>query len=239
MRRARRRLKDSQEQGCLFKLNAFLDHVQRAVRTAEVDGNVDRVLKGSHVGSRIIHQINQMEVPLELDTVYRLISSPQWVSQDSLLPTDPQIITGSHQALADNAFSLCPDPEPEIIPAATHSSLLDTQNLELETPKPGPEPDPDLDDTDDGDEEDADAWDEEDAAPTRPKLRYSKRATRNPKLLFLPVLPRNCSSKSFADWTNPLTQPKTENRKLETENRPPNQREISAKLPRKITPNKT
>ena len=43
----------------------------------------------------------KMEVPLELDTVYRLISSPQWTSQDSLLPTDPRIITGSHQALAD------------------------------------------------------------------------------------------------------------------------------------------
>jgi hypothetical protein len=31
----------------------------------------------------------------------------------------------------------------------------------------------------------------------------------------------------------PLTQPKTENRKLATENHPPNQREISAKLPKK------
>ena len=128
-----RRFKDSQAQGCLFKLNAFLDHVQRAVRTAEADGNVDKVLKSSHVGSRIIHQINQMEVPLELDTVYRLISSPQWTSQDSLLPADPGIITGIHQALADHAFFPCPEPEPEIIPEATHSSLL-------ETPKPCPLP---------------------------------------------------------------------------------------------------
>ena len=138
MIQTRQRLKNSQEQGCLLKLNAFLDHVQGAVRTAEADGNVDKVLKGAHVGSRIIHQINQMEVPLELDTVYRLISSPQWTSQDSLLPTDPRIITGIHQALADHAFSLCPDPEPEIIPEATHSSLLETQNLELETPATPP-----------------------------------------------------------------------------------------------------
>ena len=133
MRQTRQRLKNSQAQGCLFKLNAFLDHVQRAVRTAEADGNVDQVLKGSHVGSRIIHQINQMEVPLELDTVYRLISSPQWTSQDSLLPTDPGIITGIHQALADHAFFPCPEPEPEILPETTHSFPLETLSPELET----------------------------------------------------------------------------------------------------------
>jgi hypothetical protein len=75
-----------------------------------------------------------MEMPLELDTVYRLISSPQWTSQDSLLPTDPGIITGIHQALADHAFFPCPEPEPEMIPATPHSFPLETQNSALETP---------------------------------------------------------------------------------------------------------
>jgi hypothetical protein len=138
MRRARQRLRNSQTQGYLFKLNAFLDHVQRAVRTAEAGSNVDQVLKGSHVGSRIIHQINQMEVPLELDTFYRLISSPQWTSQDSLLPTDPGIITGIHRALADHAFFPCPDPEPEILPETTHSSFLEILSPELGTLSPFP-----------------------------------------------------------------------------------------------------
>ncbi len=79
MQQARRRLRDSQAQGCLLKLNTILDHVQRAVETAATDGKIDSLFRGAHVGSRIIHHINKMAVPLELDTVYRLISSPQWV----------------------------------------------------------------------------------------------------------------------------------------------------------------
>jgi hypothetical protein len=127
LRRARQRLEASQQHGCLLNLNAILDQVQRAIQTAETDGNVDKVLQCAHVGSRIIHQINQMDVPLELDTVYRLISSPQWVSQDSLLPTDPQIITGIHQALADIALFPCPDPLPETADAENNDDVNDNE----------------------------------------------------------------------------------------------------------------
>jgi hypothetical protein len=112
MSQARQRLRDSQQQGCLLKLNAILDHVQRAIQIAETEGNVDQVLKGAQVDSRLIRQISQMEVPLGLGTVYRLISSPQWVSQDSLLPTDPNIITGIHRSLAETALFPCPEPPP-------------------------------------------------------------------------------------------------------------------------------
>jgi hypothetical protein len=59
-----------------------------------------------------------MEVPLELATVYRLISSPLWTSRDSLLPADPQIITGIHQAITDAALFPCPEPAPEPATAA-------------------------------------------------------------------------------------------------------------------------
>jgi hypothetical protein len=279
MVRTRQRLKDSQAQGCLFKLNAFLDHVQRAVRTAEADGNVDQVLKGSQVGSRIIHQISQMEVPLELDTVYRLISSPQWTSQDSLLPTDPGIITGIHQALADHAFFPCPEPEPEILPETTHSSLLKTQNSELETQTMLQEL---LDDL-------------ISASETAPKIQreisaklpknkshfcniskqyqsnkpYEKNVPKNPHIgrentrraAYAQAPPANQpleTRNSELGTQNsepetplppgitpellqqilrrldepPLTQPKIANRELATANYPPNQREISAKLPK-------
>ena len=222
MIQTRQRLKNSQEQGCLLKLNAFLDHVQGAVRTAEADGNVDKVLKGSHVGSRIIHQINQMEVPLELDTVYRLISSPQWTSQDSLLPTDPRIITGIHQALADHAFSLCPDPEPEIIPEATHSSLLETQNLELETPEPGPEFPPDLRQM---------PGTKKLPPPTWPSLPVSKRQTRHPKPCPKPppgYYFGTAAANPLADWTN-RHHPNQTNRKP-SEKPARNYREITAKI---------
>jgi hypothetical protein len=115
---ARDRLQNSRQQGCLLKLNALLDHVQRAVQTAEADGSLDRVIRGSYVGSRIIHQINQMEVSLELETVYRLISAPGFVSQDTLLPTDPLVIAELHQSLLDNACAPCPEPLPAVSGAA-------------------------------------------------------------------------------------------------------------------------
>ena len=118
LRRSREDLESSQAQVSLLKLNAFLDHVQRGVEAAAAAGDLDRVFKGSHIGSRIIHQIDQMEVPLELATVYRLISTPGFVSQDAILPTGPQIITELHQALVDQAFFPCPDSPPEIVAAA-------------------------------------------------------------------------------------------------------------------------
>jgi hypothetical protein len=112
--RARDRLSNSQQLGQLLKLNAFLDQVQRAVDAAAADGDVDRVLRGASAGARIIRQMSRMDVPLELDTVYRIISSPQWVTQASLLPTDPRLINDIHQTMADIAFSPCPEPPPEL-----------------------------------------------------------------------------------------------------------------------------
>ena len=82
--------KTSRRQVSLLKLSSFLDHVERRVEAAAADGDTDRVYKGSHIGSRIIHQINKMDVPLELDTAYRLLSSPGLVSRDSILPTAPK-----------------------------------------------------------------------------------------------------------------------------------------------------
>ena len=115
LRQSQEDLESSRQQVSLLKLNAFLDHVQRGVETAAAEGDLDRVFKGSHIGSRIIHQINHLDVPLELDTVYRLISAPGFVSQDSLLPVGPQIITDLHQALVDKAFFPCPEPPPDIV----------------------------------------------------------------------------------------------------------------------------
>jgi hypothetical protein len=60
LRQSREDLESSRQQVSLLKLNAFLDHVQRGVEAAAVAGDIDRVFKGSHIGSRIIHQINQM-----------------------------------------------------------------------------------------------------------------------------------------------------------------------------------
>ena len=90
MRRTLERLENHRKQVSLFKLSAFLDHVQIRVEAAAADGDTDRVYKGSHIGCRLIHQINKMDVPLEPDTAYRLLSSPDLVSRDSILPAGPR-----------------------------------------------------------------------------------------------------------------------------------------------------
>ncbi len=51
-----------------------------------------------------------------LTLVYRILASPLWVSQDSLLPADPGIIFGHRQAQADDLFFPCPEipPDPQL-----------------------------------------------------------------------------------------------------------------------------
>ena len=108
MARTLERLENNRKQVSLLKLSAFLDHVQTRVEAAAADDDTDRVFKGSHIGCRIIHQINKMDVPLEPDTAYRLLSSPGLASRDSLLPAGPQIIAELHQALRDQTLAPCP-----------------------------------------------------------------------------------------------------------------------------------
>ena len=110
MARTLERLENNRKQVSLLKLSAFLDHVQTRVEAAAADDDTDRVYKGSHIGCRIIHQINKMDVPLEPDTAYRLLSSPGLASSDSLLPAGPQIIADLHQALRDKTLAPCPPP---------------------------------------------------------------------------------------------------------------------------------
>jgi hypothetical protein len=183
MHQASQRLRDSQQQGSLFKLNAILDHVQRAIQTAEAEGNVDQVLKGSQVGSRLIRQIGQMEVPLGLDTVYRLISSPQWGTQDSILPTDPNIITGIHQSLAEAALFPCSDPPSEVLPGEDEDDEYD-------------------DEADDDGEAEADTNDLEDDGEDSDPLFLE---TRNPELENQTLL-----QELLANFINAETAPKVQ-----------------------------
>ena len=97
MRESRRRLQEILEQGSLLLLSAFLDHVKKGVEAAEAEGNLTGVFRGSYIGSRIIYQLNRMEGSMSLDTLHRLLTSPAWVPQGSLLPTDPKLITELHR----------------------------------------------------------------------------------------------------------------------------------------------
>ena len=110
MLQSRQRLQEIQEQGSLFLLNALLEHVKKGVEAAEAEGNLTGVFRGSYIGSRIIYQLNRMEGSMSLDTLHRLLTSPAWVPQGSLLPTDPKLITELHQALMDGVSLSCPEP---------------------------------------------------------------------------------------------------------------------------------
>jgi hypothetical protein len=118
-------------------------------------------------------------------------------------PPTPGIITGIHQTLADIAFFPCPDPEPEIIPAAPP----ETQNPELTTPDtcpdPSPKPDADVEDDVGHDEAEAktDATDREDDAARDVADSESIPETTNSELRTQNCFQtRNCfpSSSSFS-----------------------------------------
>ena len=158
---ARERFQRSQAQVSLLKLNGFLDQVEQAVQAAAADGQIDRVFKGSYIGSRILCQINKLEAPLDLETFYRLLSSPEFVSRNTLLPAAPDFITELHQALVDKAMFPCPEPPPEISAAEEDNNDDDSVDAPEE-----------IDDDADGDDSD-----EAEDISTDSFLK-----TRNPKL---------------------------------------------------------
>ncbi len=114
MSRSLRRLREIREQGSLLLLNDILEQVRRNIAAADAQGNYLAVFRGSHVASRLIHQMGRVEGDMQPDTLHRLISSPAWVPGAGLLPTDPKLMTGLHQGLLDGAFAPCPEPATEI-----------------------------------------------------------------------------------------------------------------------------
>jgi hypothetical protein len=109
MARTRETLQHRLRQDYLFTYNEFLETTRHLVRTAAADGDSRQALQAIGQGTRILNSITRLDVQLDDDTVYRLLASPQWTSQGSLLPTDPRFIADSRQALAQNFFSPCPE----------------------------------------------------------------------------------------------------------------------------------
>ena len=109
MRRTEKRLQNQLCQDTLFRYNDYLETTRQVVRTAGADGDTRQTLRAVREGTRILNFITKLEVEFDPDTVYRVLASPQYVTQDSLLPTDPGIITGRHQTLVDHLFFPCPE----------------------------------------------------------------------------------------------------------------------------------
>ncbi len=126
MARVEKDLASKLRQGTLFQFNDFLEQTRHLARTASADGNIRQALQAVRAGTRILNFITKLDVHLDQDTVYRVLASPQWATQDSLLPSDPQIITGSHQALADDLFYPCQE-----LPAALEDVLKEEEKSEI------------------------------------------------------------------------------------------------------------
>jgi hypothetical protein len=109
MRQAEKRLQNHLRQDTLFRFNEYLETTRQVVRTASADGDTRQTLRAVREGTRILNFITKLEVKFDGDLVYRIIASPQFTTQDSLLPTDPGIITSHRQTLADHLFFPCPE----------------------------------------------------------------------------------------------------------------------------------
>ena len=138
MRQTEKRLQGHLLQGCLFQFNEFLETTRHLNRTAVAADDARRALQAIREGTRILNFITKLDVKLDQDTVYRILAHPQWSSQDSLLPTDPRVITDTHRTLADNLFFPCPEPEPDQDDAADdHDAVAaDDEVAEEEVPAP-------------------------------------------------------------------------------------------------------
>ena len=111
---ARRCLDHNLRQGYLFKLNQNLAEVEAASAKAQAADNIDQVFKGARLKNRLIRDLSKMETPWDTNTVYRLMASTQWQSQDCLLPTEPEFLADGHKILAEALFHPCPEPTPDL-----------------------------------------------------------------------------------------------------------------------------
>ena len=222
IRQTEKRLENSLRQETLFRYNDFLESTRQIVRTASADGDTRQVLRAVREGTRILNFITKLEVKFDPDTVYRILASPQWVSQDSLLPTDPGIITGTHRLWPTTSsfparkfpLTLKQRPGTQKMPPPPTWAKLPVSKLQTRTSKPLP-------------------------------LHLSKLElgpghqlrTLSPSQNPAPGITQEQLQQILTRLDHrPANQPKTENRQLATENPPKNQREISAKLREKFSP---
>jgi hypothetical protein len=127
--RAKAKLVDYLQQNCLFWLSQMLEMTLRTAQAAEAEGNGKLVLQAASQGSRLINIIMKHEMPLDDRLVYRIITSPQWVTQGSLWPEDPEIMAGQRQDLAETFIVPCPDTEADARPPISSEDLTAIQAL--------------------------------------------------------------------------------------------------------------
>ena len=130
VKRAQDQLQDTLRQGCLFWLSQALEMSMQTAQAAQAEGNYKVVLQAVQQVIRLIGIILKQDFQPDLETVYRILASPQWAAQASLLPDDPQILAAKRQALAGTLLSPCPDtPAAPQSPASLKDPDLFQENL--------------------------------------------------------------------------------------------------------------
>ena len=100
----------------------------QTAKAAQAEGNGKLVLQALRQGTRFITIILKQDLHLDDRVVYEILASPQWSTQASLLPHDPNIIAMSRQSLAGALSSPCPETAPPSPDPLTDLDLL-TENL--------------------------------------------------------------------------------------------------------------
>ena len=121
--RAQDQLQDNLRQGYIFQLSQFLEMAMQTARAAQAEGNSRLVLQALAQGTRLINILLKQDLQLDHRVVYEILASPQWASQTSLLPDDPQVLAVSRQTLAGALAAPCPENEPESASAISPEDL--------------------------------------------------------------------------------------------------------------------
>jgi hypothetical protein len=108
---AQNRFRSLLREGSLVILSSLLERLLKITRSAEAEGNTAQVLQGARQSTDIIKLMHKLDLDLDPDSLYRLLESPKYLDQDSLLPTDLHFTAASRQALADHLFAPCPEPD--------------------------------------------------------------------------------------------------------------------------------
>jgi len=108
---AREHLKGNLLRDSLFQFNLLLAALQRTLQNAEADANPRLVLQTVRAANSTLNSISKLKAPLDSETVYRLISSPQWPAENNLLPLTPQDLQDIRRCQARDLFAPCPPPD--------------------------------------------------------------------------------------------------------------------------------
>ena len=99
----------------LFQLNDYNAAAAATVAAARAEGNARLTLQAANAGTRIINNMAKFGVDLDHETIYRLITSRDYVQPDSLLPGDPHILAGPRLNLVRSLAAACPETAPDAL----------------------------------------------------------------------------------------------------------------------------